>query len=172
MDFITYFSLLFSSSCNVCNYYLQKQIAVFTFSLRRQVTTALCFLCKILVRVPELLRQRILTVCSASQLHSCLSLSSCCRAPLISDLRSDWAVSPLVCSRLFISLMGTFAFRPLHLSNNIASETAKWQMCPFVSPSFCLPSLGLLQSLPQPVCVAAWLAEELLLTTFLPSFLP
>lgn len=91
-------------------------------------------------------------------------------SPTRFHLLSDWAVSLLVCSGLFISLMDIFASRPLHPSNNTASETVKsQQMCPFLSPSFCLLLLGLPQLPLQPVCVAAWLAEALFLTTFLPS---
>lgn len=58
------------------------------------------------------------------------------QSPFTLDLWSDWAVSHLVCSSLFISLMDTFASRPLHPANNIASGMVKsQQMCLFVSPA-------------------------------------
>lgn len=76
------------------------------------------------------------------------------QSPFTLDLWSDWAVSHLVCISLFISLMDTFASRPLHPANNVASEMVKsQQMCLFVSPAsaslaqHCCSPLGLCGSL-------------------------
>lgn len=78
---------------------------------------------------------------------------------------------PFGMQQIVYFLDGRLCLQATPSTKNIASETVtSQQMGPFVSPSFCFPSSGLLQLPPQPVCVAAWLAEDLLLTTLPPSF--
>lgn len=165
LTFITHFSIPFSSGCNVYNYYLQKQIVIFTFPLKRQLRIALITLCASCARSwvecqhfsggeswPYVLPHSFTPIPLSPQLQS----------PFTLHLWSDWAVSHLVCSSLFISLMDTFASRPLHPANNIASEMVKsQQMCLFVSPASASLAHNAAAS---SVCVAAWAAEELSLT--------
>lgn len=87
---------------------------------------------------------------------------------------ATWLSSlPCAIHQVFYFLGGHLCFQASP-SISTAGETATsqiWQQIwLFVFPSFCLPSLALLQLPPQPVCIAAWLAEGLLLSTFLPSF--
>lgn len=124
-------------------------------------------MCKILGRVPTLPRWRVLTICSASQLHSHLPLLVL-QSPFTLRLWSDWAASHLVCSSLFVSLMDTFASRPLHAANNSASEMVRsQQMFFYLCPQLLPPLLALLHLLSLWGSLGSWRA---VINHFLPVF--
>lgn len=165
--FRTRFSVLFRSSCSAYNYYLQKQIVIFAFSLKRQLRIALIMLCASCARSwveCQHLSGGESWPYVVPHSFTAISLCSCCRAHSLSicDLTGQSPIS-FAAACLFpwwTPLPPGHSIQPTILQVKCSNHSR----CVCLSPQLCLPCLALLHLL------SLWGSWGALIDHFLPVF--